>query len=107
MPACPFRAKTCREQVQQTAALFDHLVGAAEERERDGEAERREFITLIINLKTAKALHSITVSAVNNSFEGIGRSSALAVWRLIANSNLVDWITGKSAGLVPLRIRPT
>ena len=32
--------KTCREQVQQIAALFDHLVGTAEQRERDSEAER-------------------------------------------------------------------
>src|SRR6266849_5277783 len=28
MPGWQSSAKTCREQVQQTAALFDHLVGA-------------------------------------------------------------------------------
>ena len=32
--------------------------------------------------------------------------SALAVLRLITNSNLVDCTTGRSAGLSPLRIRP-
>src|SRR5215475_10918892 len=33
-------AKTGREQVQQTARLFDHLVGAREQRRGHGEAER-------------------------------------------------------------------
>jgi predicted HTH transcriptional regulator len=33
--------------------------------------------------------------------------SALAVLRLIPNSNLVDCITGRSAGFSPMRIRPT
>ena len=30
----------------------------------------------------------------------------MAAYRLITNSNLVDWKVSKSAGLVPLRIRP-
>jgi hypothetical protein len=34
---------------------------------------------------------------------GISRSSALAVERLITNSNLVDCTTGRSAGVAPLR----
>ena len=38
---------------------------------------------------------------------GSVRSSALAVERLITNSNLVGCRTGKSAGVAPLRIRPT
>jgi hypothetical protein len=33
-------AKTGREQLQQTARLFEHLVGAGEQRRRHGEAER-------------------------------------------------------------------
>jgi hypothetical protein len=35
------------------------------------------------------------------------RPSVLAVLRLIHSSNLIDWITGRSAGLAPLRIWPT
>jgi hypothetical protein len=36
----PLRAKSGCEQLQQTAALFNHLVGAGEQRERHFEAER-------------------------------------------------------------------
>ena len=50
--------------------------------------------------------HSITSSAVNNSFAGTSRPSALAALRLITSSNLVGRRTGRSAGLSPLRIRP-
>jgi hypothetical protein len=50
--------------------------------------------------------YSITfvVSASNDG--GIVRPSAVAVLRLITNSNLVAIETGRSAGLSPLRIRP-
>jgi hypothetical protein len=34
------------------------------------------------------------------------RPNALAVFRLITNSNLVDCTAGRSAGLAPLRMRP-
>src|SRR6516165_9558234 len=50
--------------------------------------------------------HSITSSAVASSDGGSLMPSVLAVFRLIANSNLVDCCTGKSAGFSPLRIRP-
>src|SRR5262245_37653854 len=50
--------------------------------------------------------HSITSSASASSLGGIVRSSALAVLRLIRNSNLVACTTGRSAGFAPLRIRP-
>jgi hypothetical protein len=53
------------------------------------------------------ASYSITSSAVASSLSGIWRPSAFAVLRLITNSNLVDWMTGRSAGLAPLRILPT
>jgi hypothetical protein len=47
----PLCANSGREQMQQTTcakcALFDHLVGAGEQRVRDGEAER--FCCLEIN----------------------------------------------------------
>jgi hypothetical protein len=49
--------------------------------------------------------HSITSSASASSAEGTARPSALAVLRLITNSNLVGCSTGRSAGLAPLRMR--
>src|SRR5262249_33046472 len=52
------------------------------------------------------ALHSITSSAMASSPGGKLRPNALAVLRLITNSNLVDRMTGRSAGFSPLRIRP-
>src|SRR5215468_1930963 len=48
--------------------------------------------------------HSITSSASASSFAGISSPSVLAVLRLATSSNFVDCITGKSAGLSPLRI---
>jgi hypothetical protein len=60
---------------------------------------------LFRNAKLA-APHSITSSAMASSPGGIVRPSALAVLRLITNSNLVDWMTGRSAGFSPLRILP-
>jgi hypothetical protein len=53
------------------------------------------------------ASYSITSSAIASTPGGIVRSSALAVLRLIANSNLVGCRTGRSAGLSLLRMRPT
>ena len=50
--------------------------------------------------------YSITSSARASSIGGISRPSAFAVLRLITSSNLVDRITGRSAGFLPLRIRP-
>src|SRR5256885_1005526 len=54
----------------------------------------------------AAATHSITSSARASSVGGTSRPSALAVCRLMTNSNLVDYSTGKSVGLTPLRIWP-
>src|SRR5580765_3813252 len=50
--------------------------------------------------------HSITSSARASRVGGISRPMRLAVLRLITSSNFVDWMTGKSAGLAPLRMRP-
>src|SRR6202035_4265625 len=50
--------------------------------------------------------HSITSSAVICTIMGTVRPSVLAVFRLSTNSNLVDCMTGRSAGFSPLRIRP-
>jgi hypothetical protein len=49
----------------------------------------------------------ITSSASSSSDGGIVIPSALAVLRLITNSNLVTCSTGRSAGLAPLRILST
>ena len=58
------------------------------------------------NSMTSSAHHSITSLAATSSLSGTSRPSALAVLRLITNSNLVDCMTGKFAGFSPLRIRP-
>ena len=54
----------------------------------------------------AKLAHSITSSAIASSDGGTVRPSTLAVWRLMTSSNLLACMTGRSAGLVPLRMRP-
>ena len=54
-----------------------------------------------------KASYSITSSARASKEGGTVRPSALAVLRLITNSNLVGCSTGRSEGLVPLRILST
>jgi hypothetical protein len=46
-------------------------------------------------------LYSITSSARASSVGWMSMPSALAVERLMTNSNLLDWTTGKSAGLAP------
>src|SRR6267378_5119289 len=51
--------------------------------------------------------YSITSSARASREGGIVRPSALAVLRLMTSSNRVDCATGRSAGLAPLRMRPT
>jgi hypothetical protein len=49
--------------------------------------------------------HSITSSASASSLSGMSRPRALAVLRLIINSNLVGCTTGRSAGFSPLTMR--
>src|SRR5262245_53470118 len=53
------------------------------------------------------APHSITSSALASNVGGTVRPSIRAVSALMTNSNLLDCITGRSAGFAPLRIRPT
>jgi tetratricopeptide (TPR) repeat protein len=50
--------------------------------------------------------HSTTSSARARIDGGTVRPSALAVWRLMTNSNVVGCWTGRSAGISPLRILP-
>jgi hypothetical protein len=56
--------------------------------------------------KEVTAFHSITSSARDRIAGGMVRPSALAVLRLMTNSNVVGCTTGRSAGLAPLRILP-
>jgi hypothetical protein len=49
--------------------------------------------------------YSITSSASASSVGGMSRPSALAVFRLMMNSNFVACKIGRSAGFSPLRIR--
>src|SRR5262249_9044041 len=51
--------------------------------------------------------HSITSSASATNLSGISRPSALAVFALMTNSNLVGCNPGRSAGASPRRMRPT
>jgi hypothetical protein len=51
------------------------------------------------------AAYSITSSARASRVGGISSPKARAVGRLMTKSNLVDCTTGRSAGLVPLRMR--
>src|SRR5262249_38685544 len=73
------------------------LLRARRERPRRRAAEQRDEVA---------AVHSITSSAMASTPGGTVRPSVLAVFKLITNSNLVGWTTGKSAGFSPLRIRP-
>src|SRR5437763_2004511 len=50
--------------------------------------------------------YSMISSAIEDRPGGTLRPNAFAVFRLITNSNLVDWTAGRSAGLAPLRMRP-
>jgi hypothetical protein len=51
--------------------------------------------------------YSITSSARASSVGGTSRPSIRAVWALMTSSNLLACTTGRSAGLAPLRMRPT
>jgi hypothetical protein len=51
--------------------------------------------------------YSITSSACASKIAGTIRPSPFAVFMLMTSSNRVGWITGKSAGFSPFRMRPT
>src|SRR5262245_23165504 len=54
----------------------------------------------------APSYHSITSSAMASNPGGKLRPNTLAVLRLITNSNLLDCMTGRSAGFSLFKIRP-
>jgi hypothetical protein len=57
-------------------------------------------------IQSKGARYSITSLARASSVGGTLRPRARAVGRFIANTNLADCTTGKSAGFSPLMIRP-
>src|SRR5262249_43814573 len=74
------------------------LLLCAQARGRNGSARPAE--------EESSPSHSITSSACDSTPARISSPNALAVCRLITNSNLVDCTTGRSEGLAPFRIRP-
>ena len=73
------------------------LLRSRRERPRRCAAEQRDELP---------ALHSITSSASESSLSGTVSPSILAVSALMISSNLVDCMTGRSAGFAPLRMWP-
>src|SRR5262249_26596100 len=85
-----------RSAVEEPDHRHRRLLRARRERPDRRTAEQRD---------EPAALHSITSSARARSVDGTSKRSARAVLRLITSSNLVACMTGRSIGLVPLRIR--
>jgi len=93
--------------IHKLAGRLPHLSGEKRTSNPAPEMTRlTHSVTSPPSIDALRKVHSITSSASNCiEFETV-RPSALAVLRLITNSNLVDCWTGKSAGLAPLRIFP-
>jgi hypothetical protein len=73
-----------------------------------GVAANRRVVPIASERTAAKRRrYSTTSSAAMSRVCGSARPSAFAVLTLITSSNLVGCRTGRSAGLSPLRIRPT
>jgi hypothetical protein len=68
--------------------------------------DQRRFLGIVEFGRCWHRPYSITSSATESSVGGTAKPSAFAVLRLITNSNLVVWTTGRSAGFAPLRILP-
>ena len=91
-PAAPIAEAGLRfsAEILITRISMDHSI-----QPRNRAAEQRDELA---------ASHSISSSASNWIELGTSMPSALAVCRLMTNSNLVDCTTGISAGFAPLRI---
>src|SRR6185503_10765869 len=88
-----------RHRLQQANAVNPRLGGL----HRDGATQDRAGRSAERDNEVAPS-HSITASARASRVGGTSMPIALAVLRLITNSNLVGCSTGISAGLVPRRI---
>src|SRR5262249_62007256 len=93
------RVRRCRWGAEETDHRHRRLLRSRRKRPRGCRAadERDE----------RAAFHSITSSARASSVGGTSRPSALAVLRLMINSNLVDHLTGRSLGRAPRKMRST
>src|SRR5262249_14063314 len=97
-PGLLFRVvRGCRHQHADAPHPFA-LLRARRNRPRGRAAKQRD---------ERAAFHSITSSASASNLSGTSSPSAFAVLRLMTSSNLVGCMIGSSAGLSPLRIRPT
>src|SRR5262249_7063511 len=83
--------------------LCPAAASAAWPHDQEGERWQRK---IAVN-GSKNALYSINSSARASTVAGTSRTSALAVFRLTASSNLVAACTGRSAGFSPLRMRST
>jgi len=54
----------------------------------------------------ARKISALLSTAEVATGDQVARRSARAATRLMTSSNLLDWITGRSAGFAPLRMRP-
>src|SRR5262245_33538759 len=84
--------------MQECDATHPLALRARRQRPRRRAAEQRDELA---------PLHSITSSARASRVSGTVRPSIRAVSALMTSSNLFACITGRSAGFVPLRMRPT
>src|SRR5262249_61314929 len=96
-PAHALRERVRRCGVEKPDHRHRRLLRPRRERQRRRAAEQRDELA---------APHSITSSASDSTLSENLTPSAFAVLRLITNSNLLDCMTGKSAGVAPLRILP-
>jgi len=67
---------------------------------------RRQPGSALLDSRAIRSCYSITSSARAKSDGCISMPSALAVFRLITNSNFVGCRIGRSAGFAPFRMRP-
>ena len=94
--------RICIVEVRGEKTNTEYLSLLRIDSERRGEEASRKCAD-----ETSPVHYSITWSARPSTDGGIVSPNALAVLRLITNSNLVGCSTGRSAGLAPLRILST
>ena len=98
-------ARLQRRRSRGTGEQRDDLRGKVRPRDVEATLLHRDIRAAITPRFTAP--HSITSSARASSVGGTSRPRDFAVLRLMTSSNLVGCMTGSSAGLAPLRMRPT
>ena len=98
----PIMEGPCADSVEKREPASDLAIVVVDSLKRLTLAGRLEKRTHAPQQKSYSIISSVTASNVG----GIDRPSALVAFRLITSSNLVDCMTGRSAGFSPLRIRP-